>query len=43
MKGFSSCDRSANSPVFEGPARARHILEQDVLNDRADLADPESG
>ena len=40
VKGFYTFEHSAHSPVFEEPARARQILEQDVLTGRNDLADP---
>lgn len=39
VKGFYTFSASAHSPLFEEPQRARQILRQDVLNQRADLAD----
>ncbi len=39
VKGFYTFDASANTPMFEGPARVLHILREDVLTGRAALSD----
>jgi pimeloyl-ACP methyl ester carboxylesterase len=39
LKGFYTFDRSAHSPIFEEPEKARRILRDDVLVGVNDLAD----
>lgn len=39
VKGFYTFTESAHSPIFEEGARAREIMERDVLRGRAGLAD----
>lgn len=39
LKGFYSFDRSAHSPVFEEPEKARRIMREDVLAGTNSLAD----
>jgi pimeloyl-ACP methyl ester carboxylesterase len=39
VKGFYEFDHSAHSPLLEEPDTAHHILQQDVLNGVATLAD----
>ena len=39
LKGFYTFDRSAHSPIFEEPEKARRIMRDDVLAGRNDLAD----
>jgi hypothetical protein len=41
VKGFYTFERSAHSPMFEEPAKAREILVTDVLTASHGLADPE--
>ena len=43
LKGFYTFPRSAHSPVFEEPARARDILRRDVLTGGTRLADGGKG
>ena len=43
VKGFYTFDRSAHSPLFEEPGKARRILAQDVLRGATGLADPVRG
>jgi len=40
LKGFYTFDRSAHSPLFEEPERARRIMREDVLAGSNGLADP---
>lgn len=39
VKGFYTFERSAHSPIFEEPERARSILQEDVLHGITSLAD----
>ena len=39
LKGFYSFERSAHSPLFEEPGKARQIMQQDVLAGTNNLAD----
>lgn len=39
LKGFYTFDRSAHSPVFEEPEKAREIIQKDVLSAANSLAD----
>ena len=39
VKGFYTFERSAHSPVYEEPEKARRILREDVLTGRTGLAD----
>jgi pimeloyl-ACP methyl ester carboxylesterase len=39
LKGFYTFERSAHSPIFEEPEKARKILREDVLAGANDLAD----
>lgn len=39
LKGFYTFDNSAHSPLFEEPLSVRKIIEHDILNYKADLAD----
>ena len=43
VKGFYTFEHSAHSPAFEEPGRMRQILQTDVLNGRATMADPVEG
>ena len=39
LKGFYSFGRSAHSPIFEEPEKARRIMREDVLTGANSLAD----
>ena len=39
-KGFYTFEQSADSPIFEEPARMREILREDALTGARNLADP---
>jgi pimeloyl-ACP methyl ester carboxylesterase len=39
LKGFYTFDRSAHSPIFEEPQKARRIMREDVLAGAGKLAD----
>jgi len=39
VKGFYTFENSAHSPIFEEPERVRQVIEEDILNNRTNLAD----